>query len=244
MKKSGCSGFYNPFSTIATLPSPESVVSLQTAPTAEQPDTTDGHNTIRLAIRKLTYAPYESSRPQPHVEVSREFIMSSGMLHMEASLDKEMYYHGESIVVNVYVQNNSSKSVKKIKVAVVQIADICLFMTASYQCDVAKLESVEGFPISPGGTLSKVYSLCPLLANNRDKRGLALDGKLKHEDTNLASSTILSEKEPRENLGIIVQYRVKIRLTVSGALGGELCGELPLILTHPKPPASSEESIK
>ena len=38
--------------------------------------------------------------------------------------------------------------------------------------------------------MSKVYALTPLLANNKDKRGLALDGKLKHEDTNLASSTM------------------------------------------------------
>jgi beta-arrestin len=48
----------------------------------------------------------------------------------------------------------------------------------------------EGFPITPCTNLTKVYSLTPLLANNKDKRGLALDGKLKHEDTNLASSTM------------------------------------------------------
>ncbi len=52
-----------------------------------------------------------------------------------------MYYHGESISVNVHIQNNSNKSVKKIKVAVIQVADICLFTTASYTCEVAKLES-------------------------------------------------------------------------------------------------------
>jgi hypothetical protein len=50
----------------------------------------------------------------------------------------------------------------------------------------------EGFPIQPSQTgFCKVYHLTPLLANNRDKRGLALDGKLKHEDTNLGSSTML-----------------------------------------------------
>lgn len=48
----------------------------------------------------------------------------------------------------------------------------------------------ENFPVGPGFTLSKVYYLTPLLANNKDKRGLALDGQLKHEDTNLASSTM------------------------------------------------------
>ena len=49
----------------------------------------------------------------------------------------------------------------------------------------------EGFPIYPSQTgWCKVYRLCPLLANNRDKIGIAMDGDLKHEDTNLASSTM------------------------------------------------------
>lgn len=197
------------------------------------------HNSVRLAIRKLTYAPYKN-RPQPTTEVTKEFMMSPGLLHMEASLDKEMYYHGESIAVNVHVQNNSNKTVKKIKVSVAQIADICLFTTASYTCEVAKLESTEGFPVGPGSTLSKVYSLCPLLSNNKDKRGLALDGQLKHEDTNLASSTSLSSEMSKENLGIVIQYKVKVRLNISGPLGGELIAELPFTLTHPKPVEDSE----
>ncbi|GFU56674.1 arrestin red cell isoform 1 [Trichonephila clavipes] len=49
---------------------------------------------------------------------------------------------------------------------------------------------IEGCPIGPGFTLSKVYYLRPLLANNLNKRGLALDGQVKHEGTNLASSTM------------------------------------------------------
>lgn len=48
----------------------------------------------------------------------------------------------------------------------------------------------EGNTVQPGFTLSKVFELTPLLANNKDKWGLALDGQLKHEDTNLASSTL------------------------------------------------------
>lgn len=48
----------------------------------------------------------------------------------------------------------------------------------------------EGSTVMPGFTLSKVFELTPLLANNKDKWGLALDGQLKHEDTNLASSTL------------------------------------------------------
>lgn len=47
-----------------------------------------------------------------------------------------------------------------------------------------------GCPVGPGFTLSKVYTVKPTLQANKDKRGLALDGQLKHEDTNLASSTM------------------------------------------------------
>jgi beta-arrestin len=39
----------------------------------------------------------------------------------------------------------------------------------------------------------------------------------------------------RENLGIVVMYKVKIRLMIGGALGGEVVAELPFTLTHAKP---------
>ncbi|XP_017163624.1 beta-arrestin-1 [Poecilia reticulata] len=100
--------------------------------------------------------------------------------------------------------------------------------------------------VAPSSTFCKVFTLTPFLANNREKRGLALDGKLKHEDTNLASSTLLREGANREILGIIVSYKVKVKLVVSrGGLLGDLASsdvsvELPFTLMHPKP---LEESI-
>ena len=93
---------------------------------------------------------------QPSIEVSKEFMMSPSKLRLEVSLDKELYYHGETISVNVHIQNNSNKPVKKIKVAVRQFADICLFTTAQYKCTVSESESEEGFPIGSGSTLNKV----------------------------------------------------------------------------------------
>ncbi len=73
-------------------------------------------NSVRLAIRKLTYAP-PSRAPQPMVDAHREFMMSPAPLHLECTLDKEMYYHGESINVNVQATNNSNKTVKKIRIS-------------------------------------------------------------------------------------------------------------------------------
>uniref|UniRef100_A0A7N9IF44 Beta-arrestin-1 n=1 Tax=Macaca fascicularis TaxID=9541 RepID=A0A7N9IF44_MACFA len=187
-------------------------------------------NSVRLVIRKVQYAP-ERPGPQPTAETTRQFLMSDKPLHLEASLDKEIYYHGEPISVNVHVTNNTNKTVKKIKISVRQYADICLFNTAQYKCPVAMEEADD--TVAPSSTFCKVYTLTPFLANNREKRGLALDGKLKHEDTNLASSTLLREGANREILGIIVSYKVKVKLVVSR--GGDVAVELPFTLMHPKP---------
>ncbi|NWU85426.1 ARRB1 protein, partial [Onychorhynchus coronatus] len=226
-------------------------------------------NSVRLVIRKVQYAP-ERPGPQPMAETTRQFLMSDKPLHLEASLDKEVgkdgggdaggvtpgtsrspcsaplqiYYHGEPISVNVHVTNNTNKTVKKIKISVRQYADICLFNTAQYKCPVA-VEDADDM-VAPSSTFCKVYTLTPFLANNREKRGLALDGKLKHEDTNLASSTLLRDGANKEILGIIVSYKVKVKLVVSrGGQAGPLlypgisCSdvavELPFTLMHPKP---------
>uniref|UniRef100_T1H9P7 Arrestin_C domain-containing protein n=1 Tax=Rhodnius prolixus TaxID=13249 RepID=T1H9P7_RHOPR len=105
-----------------------------------QDDKPHKRNSVRLAIRKIMYAPCKQGE-QPSVEVSKEFMMSPNKLHLEASLDKELYHHGESIAVNVHIANNSNRTVKKIKVSVRQFADICLFSTAQYKCTVAEAES-------------------------------------------------------------------------------------------------------
>lgn len=44
--------------------------------------------------------------------------------------------------------------------------------------------------VDPSCPFEKEYRVTPLLANNTEKLGVALDGKLKDEDTNLASSTM------------------------------------------------------
>lgn len=44
----------------------------------------------------------------------------------------------------------------------------------------------------------------------------------------------MASPDDRDAFGIIVTYVVKVRLFL-GALAGELVGELPIILMHPKP---------
>lgn len=86
----------------------------------------------------------------------------------------------------------------------------------------------------PSSTLCRVFQITPSLGDNRDKRGLALDGQLKHEDTNLASTTLSKDGVPRENLGIVVSYKVKVKLIMNG-FGGDVSLCLPFSLMHSKP---------
>ena len=196
-------------------------------------DLPNKRNSVTLAIRKMMYAPSHFG-DQPSVEVSKDFMMSMNKLHLECSLDKDLYHHGELISVNVHIQNNSNRSVKKTKVSVRQFTDICHNVSrAHYKCTVAERESEEGFPLGSGATLSKVYQLELSKAINMDKHGVALDGQLKHEDTNLASTTFHPTQQ--ENIeGITVHYKVKVKLCL-GPLAGELTAELPFTLMHPKP---------
>uniref|UniRef100_A0A9R1SSP1 Arrestin-C n=2 Tax=Cyprinus carpio TaxID=7962 RepID=A0A9R1SSP1_CYPCA len=177
------------------------------AKSADDPDEKiDKKDTCRLVIRKIQFAPDNTGSGQK-AELCKSFMMSDKPVFLEASLDKEIYYHGDSIPVTLKIKNETNKVVKKIKISSV----ICLKF--SKLCDLHALcrETVEG-----NATFDKTLSITPLLANNKEKRGLALDGRLKDEDTNLASTTIIRSGMDKEILGILVSYKIKVNLMVSG----------------------------
>lgn len=154
-----------------------------------QPQNANRKNSVRLAIRKVQYAP-DRQAPQPCREISTKPVLSDKPINLEATLDKELYYHGETMSVNVQVlkitnywttligffqiTNNSSRSVKKIKISVRQFADIwnvwfeeyfsssrilyqtckSIYSSAQYKCPVANLEHEVCVP--PSSTLCKV----------------------------------------------------------------------------------------
>uniref|UniRef100_A0A671Q9M3 S-arrestin n=1 Tax=Sinocyclocheilus anshuiensis TaxID=1608454 RepID=A0A671Q9M3_9TELE len=199
-------------------------------------------SSVRLMIRKVQYAP-ENLGPAPCVETTRDFLMSDKPLHMEATC----MYHNlclslvllamfHVIFLNVKCLLEYNKSMWNI--ALEQIASVVLYSNDSYMKAVATEDS--GDSVDSGAKLDKVYTLLPLLANNRERLGIALDGKLKHEDTNLASSSIIKEGVLKEVLGILVSYRIVVKLIV----GGEVGVELPFQLMHPKPDTVVFEEFK
>lgn len=52
-------------------------------------DKPNKRNLVRLAIRKIMYAPSKLGE-QPSIEVSKEFMMKPNKIYLEASLDKEV----------------------------------------------------------------------------------------------------------------------------------------------------------
>ncbi|TKS79287.1 Beta-arrestin-1 Arrestin beta-1 [Collichthys lucidus] len=174
-------------------------------------------SSVKLMIRKVQYAP-ESQGVPPSVETTK--VMSDKPLHVKASLDKELYYHGEVIHVDVCVTNETHKHVKNIILSVDQIANVVLYSNDSYSKSVAIEEA--GDSVSPGAILHKVFKLLPVLANNLERRGIVLDGKLKHEDTNLASSSIIKEGVLKEVLGIMVSYKVMVKVIIGGETEDEM----------------------
>ncbi|XP_055080669.1 arrestin 3b, retinal (X-arrestin) [Periophthalmus magnuspinnatus] len=182
---------------------------------ADAPDNPDEviekKDTCRLMIRKIQYAP-ATNKPGAKAEISKGFMMSDKPVHLEASLEKETYYHGDPITVKVKINNESSKVVKKVKISVEQFTNVVLYSSDTYAKPVCSEEFGE--TINPNATLEKSFQLTPLLSNNTEKRGLSVDGRLKDEDTHLASTTL--SQGDKEMQGIIVSYKVKVNLMVAG----------------------------
>ncbi|XP_017173889.1 arrestin-C isoform X12 [Mus musculus] len=195
-------------------------------------------DSVQLVVRKVQFSALEPG-PGPSAQTIRSFFLSSQPLQLQAWMDREVHYHGEAISVHVSINNYTNKVIRRIKIAVVQTTDVVLYSLDKYTKTVFVQEFTE--TVAANSSFSQTFAVTPLLAANCQKQGLALDGKLKHEDTNLASSTILRPGMNKELLGILVSYKVRVNLVVSygGILGGlpasDVGVELPVILIHPKP---------
>merc|ERR1711970_906354 len=191
-------------------------------------------NSVTQAVRKVQYAPPDRSSRQPSTLVSKGFTLSNGKLNLEVTLEKDIYYHGEQVTANLNISNGSRKTVKSIKCNVIQHVEVTMTNT-HFTRTVGSMESKEGCPITPGSNLSKKFVLEPNARTVKNIHGIALDGKVKDADANLASSTLMSQgQNPNDVLGIAISYSARVALNC-GAMGGELVADLPFKLVHPSP---------
>lgn len=187
-------------------------------------------------------------------------MLSPGKLTLEVSLDKEQYFHGETIKAVVSLSNHSKKIVRSIKVSVIQHTEVTL-VAGHYSKSVASIETREGCPISSGISFSKAFNLIPSASTNKDRRGIALDGMLKVDflfeeigidiltfllqlllqqetDSKLASSTINTNSD---SIGILISYVVRARLYL-GAIGGDITCDVPFTLNNMEPGSETDQA--
>ncbi|XP_076363272.1 arrestin 1 isoform X2 [Tachypleus tridentatus] len=203
-------------------------------------DKSHKRSTVKFGIRKIQWAPIKQGR-QPCSVIRKEFLLSPGELELETTLDRQVFHQGDPITVNISIRNYSSKIVKRIRISAVQSIDICMFASGHYRATVACVDMQDGCPISPGFTLQKVVEIRPSLEYSCVKRGVAYEGQLKNNDTNLACSTLFLDQEHKDTFGIVVSYSIKVKLFL-GALGGEVVAELPFILMRQRPTKKLENT--
>jgi len=165
-------------------------------------------------------------------------MWSPGKLTLEVCLDREQYFHGDVIRVTVFINNKSRKTVRSIKVSIIQHTEVTL-VSGHYSKTVASVESREACPVTPGSSLTRVLSLVPSSASNKDRRGIALDGMLKETDSNLACSTLNTTSD---SIGILISYVVRARL-ILGTIGGDLTCDVPFTLNNIEPGCERQDSV-
>ncbi|XP_018300462.1 arrestin homolog isoform X2 [Mycetomoellerius zeteki] len=167
----------------------------------------------------------------PHAAVEKPFLLSDGRVRLEAGLDHAIYEHGDLINVHVNVSNNSNKSIRRIKIIVVQHVDVCMFSNGKFKNVVALVSSQEDCPRGPGGNLRKIYTL--RLVKGTTKNWIALEDSYAKTGASLASTVTNPRNGPddRNVYTIYVSYYVKVKLFIS-AMGGEVSLKLPFTLMH------------
>ncbi|OQR68827.1 phosrestin-2-like [Tropilaelaps mercedesae] len=148
----------------------------------------------------------------PKGTILKEFPLNGGSLYLEATLNKPVYEHGEEIRVKIYLSNSSHKTIKHVKVSVLQVADICLFSTGKWKVCVATTNNRNDCPIISGNSIEQEVVLLPKVGDNKHKYGVFVQSRSGPDPDCLASSTIVSEEQRKNLFGIVVDYEVKVKL--------------------------------
>jgi len=180
----------------------------------------------------------------PTSTAEKGFVFGSGKVQVEASLDKEVFYHGEDIPLHISINNNSKKSVKSMSSTINQHCELSM-VNAHYSCKVARLESQDGCPLQSGGSINRTFILKPLAQICQGTRGLVLDASLskQQDESNLASSSLAGTGNTNDLLGVVVSYSIKVCLNLGG-MGGTLETDLPFKLVHPKPDSKEMRNLQ
>ncbi|CAN7993026.1 unnamed protein product, partial [Ixodes hexagonus] len=213
-------------------------------------------NTVRMALRCVQYAdfPVDGLSPTPPTaSVRKTFFFCPGRLDLEAALDKETYHQGDMVRIHVTLSNGSSKTVQRLKVAVLQHVHVCMFTHGRFKNLIGSSDTGPSRPVPPGSTVSRDFDI-RLQSCEKFPVALAIESEFHEEDPavySLSSTTVLINPKEKNPYGVNVSYEVKVK-AILGCIDRPLVVRLPFRVMLPRPPEgvrrptlpSSKSSLK
>ncbi|KAH9361456.1 hypothetical protein HPB48_003870 [Haemaphysalis longicornis] len=188
-------------------------------------------NTVRMALRCVQYADAAADalavRP-PSASVRKTFFFCPGRLDLEAALDRETYHQGDVVRIHVTLSNGSSKTVQRLKVAVLQHVHVCMFTHGRFKNLIGSADTGPGRTVPPGSTVSRDFDVC-LEKCEKFPVALAVESEFHEEEGaaySLSSTTMLLNPREKNPYGVNVSYEVKVKAILS-------CIDRPLVVRLP-----------
>ncbi|XP_042148715.1 arrestin homolog [Ixodes scapularis] len=197
-------------------------------------------NTVRMALRCVQYAdfPVDGLSPTPPTaSVRKTFFFCPGRLDLEAALDKETYNQGDMVRIHVTLSNGSSKTVQRLKVAVLQHVHVCMFTHGRFKNLIGSSDTGPSRPVPPGSTVSRDFDI-KLQSCEKFPVALAIESEFHEEDSavySLSSTTVLVNPKEKNPYGVNVSYEVKVK-AILGCIDRPLVVRLPFRVMLPRPP--------
>ncbi|XP_037079563.1 arrestin, lateral eye-like [Pollicipes pollicipes] len=178
---------------------------------------------VRMTVR-LCQKPPPASGLTPRNSVFKQFLLSGGKVHLEVSLQREVFTQTDSVCFRVVVNNGCKRTVRKIKAEVVQAVDVAMFKSGKFKSVVALVETQDGCPIVTDAAYVKDFSLQPRVGSF--KNWIALEDS--PEKGGRLSPSVVDSDVDWNSFAVHVSYYVKVKLLLSG-VGGAVSVRVPFI---------------
>ena len=63
---------------------------------------------FKLISFQSQYIVSDGALTRPTAKVEKDFLFSSGKLSLECNLEKDVFYHGQEIPINLFINNNGN----------------------------------------------------------------------------------------------------------------------------------------
>lgn len=199
-------------------------------------------------LKKTDFFPLVHDPPASQA-VQRAFLM--GSVRLAAQLEHEVYRVGESIAVNVHIENESRHTINAIRISAKQVvhAHVHVHDVERNKSQVALLVATDACPIKRHQSINKTYMITPEVMPPSTKKGIhhhcATAGTLSSSDPVIlapsAQQQEVDEAPVKGTKGLWVYYYLNVHAVVS--YGRDIIVKVPFALSDPGVPSTTATTI-